>query len=91
MYKDNSTALSITLANTMINGIRNVNNNGKCKPSTLIKTDSFTVDDLDQFEEEINKKKSKESSTISALDVTVVLFSMQTLESLEAVQEVETN
>lgn len=100
IFKEKSTRISIILTNTILTGIRNIMNDGKSKlifinpnivrkQSLLFNSSSFSIEDLDMLKEEIESKKSKKNGIVNPLDTPLTIFSLSTLESLEAIMNNE--
>lgn len=83
IYKIKSTAIDIRLANTIITALRNYMNDGKTRQSTLTKSNSFSYDELEQFQVEIENSKRKQSKK-NPLQNPVTMFSLQVLDTLNA-------
>lgn len=83
IYKIKSTSIDIRLANTIITALRNYMNDGKTRQSTLTKSNSFSYEELEQFQVEIENKKRKQGKK-NPLENPVTMFSLQVIESLNA-------
>lgn len=87
IFKAKSSAIDITLANTVWTALRNHADNGEVKLKSVSKSNSFSFEELIQFENEIENRRSSSKKMNNPLVHNLPLYSFKTLETLELAQQ----
>lgn len=87
IFQNKHSAIDITLANTIWTALRNYASDGEQKLKSIHKSNSFSFEELIQFESDIESRRNSTKKMNNPLCHPLPLYSLKTLDTLDLAQQ----